>query len=250
MGKRDAHPIAAFHTESGYTQTNITLQSSAAIPIHTDSPLGGPKLVQHLTATDCESYVDNNNNKPRIFSNTTCVATTSNEKTIKLQPGSLAALSCRCWLSRTGDLAKSLRLEPYSRYSEGQSARRSSNRTSARDEYFFTLECQRYRHLLNRGDLNAESGLHLLHDVGTVTGTWGLEINGVTVDGVDQFLKKTIHITSYTVKRSNKIDITVTTKEWNKLIEVWSSLYGSEFLQQVGFTGPAEFFYVKDLVVA
>lgn len=114
--------------------------------------------------------------------------------------------------------------------------------------------------------LHKESGLRVLFDAGSVTGTYGVEINGVAVEGVDQFLSKPIDITSYIVDGTNSklrfffislfisdlfigIVITVATTLWNKLIEVWPALYGSYSPQQIGLTGPVTFTYVKDVEV-
>ncbi|KAJ5538025.1 hypothetical protein N7494_007504 [Penicillium frequentans] len=249
----DVHPIAAFRSDSGYTEVNITLASTAALPIYvgTSNPWGSPKLEKHITATDCESYVDNG--EIHIFSNTTCVATTSNGRTVRIQTDNLPApVKPTSWKLEVEDWGPA-------KINETGSASPNTVKTELAAVYLTDLVAwPNISSLVNASGignysttltLTKKSGLHVLLDVGSVTGTYGLEVNGVNVEGVDQFLNKPIDITDYVLDGKNDIVITVATTLWNKLIEVWSSLYGSSSSQEVGLTGPVEFTYVKDVIV-
>ncbi|KAJ6024651.1 hypothetical protein N7540_005448 [Penicillium herquei] len=234
----DVHPIAAFRTHDGYTEVNITLAAAASLPIFvgTSNPWGSLILKEHLTETNCNSYV--NKGKIHIFSNKTCAATSSNGKILRLEP-------VQDWgpahLNETG------------------SASPETNKTRLAKVHLTDLvswtkipslvKASGIGNYSTEVSLSKKSDLHVLLDLGSVTGTYGLEINSVNVDGVDQFLNKPIDITDYIVDGSNSIVITVATTLWNKLIEVWPSVYGSDSPQDIGLTGPVDFTYVKDVVV-
>ncbi|KAJ5701307.1 hypothetical protein N7488_008855 [Penicillium malachiteum] len=249
----NVHPIAAFSTQGGYIEVNITLAAAAALPLFVgrNNPWGSQNLELHLTTTSCNSYV--NKDKIHIFSNTTCGATLSNGEIWRLKPGNLpATVTATNWTLEVQDWGPA-------HANETGSASPETNKTSLAAVHLTDLvPWSKIPSLVNASGignystevtLSRKSDLHVLLDLGSVTGTYGLEINGVTVDGVDQFLSKPIDITDYILDGSNKIVITVATTLWNKLIEVWPSIYGSDSPQDIGLAGPIEFIYVKDVVV-
>ncbi|KAJ5719718.1 hypothetical protein N7493_007296 [Penicillium malachiteum] len=212
---RDTHIELIF----GLIEVNITLVAAATIPIfvRTSNPWGSHKLEQHLTATNCNSYV--NKDSIHIFSNNTRTATLSNGRIFQLEPGTLpASVKATNWTLEVQDWGPA-------HINETGSASPDTNKTSlAAVQLTDLLSWNKIPSPVNASgignystevSLSKKSDLHVVLHLGSVTGTYGLEINGVSVNGVDQFLSKPIDITEYVVDGSN-----IAPTLWNKLIEV------------------------------
>ncbi|KAI8315087.1 hypothetical protein K4K61_002768 [Colletotrichum sp. SAR11_59] len=93
--------------------------------------------------------------------------------------------------------------------------------------------------------------LRMLLHMPVVEGSWGLAINGREVEGVDWFASEPIDVTDYvTFGGANAIEITVATSLWNKLINVWPAVYGSEEPVANGLAGSVVLSMEKILVVS
>lgn len=156
--------------------------------------------------TNCDSYVEGTT--IHLFSNVSCVATTAQGKKVTLNPGQLPVpVTPASWTLVVQDWAPTT-------INETGPASPDTTKTILPAIHLNTLAAWP-----NITGLEYASGIgtyttsvklstddtsvRVLMDIGSVTGNFGIQINGKTVPGLDQLLNKPVDVTSYLVSGDN-----------------------------------------------
>ncbi|KAL4925286.1 uncharacterized protein BDV17DRAFT_300448 [Aspergillus undulatus] len=252
----DVLPIASFHSADGYTVVNVTIGENgvAAIYLGHQNPYGVSNLKQHILATDAEAAVDEDGNLfVRAVNNGAYTArlSTRNTTTVTFE-NILPAVTPKSW---------SLTVEDWSPVADNQTGLYSSltEKTTLPPvtlqglKSWYNISGLEYAsgvgvyqttvNLTLDYPLGLRQSLGVYINFGVVQGSWGLELNGKTVPGIDYFVSRPLDVTPYVRSGLNDVKITVATTLWNKLRKTWPDMYGSLDPEEIGLLGPVNLTY-------
>lgn len=169
------------------------------------NPFGVTSLSDHITSTDCDSYVDDTT--IHLQSNVSCTATAASGKQTTLSADSLpAAFTPSSWTLSVQDWAPAQVNETALNSSLTVKTELSPVQLTTLVPWpnITSLEYASGIGVYNTTvSLNKSSDVHVLLEIGAVDGTYGIKINGITINYVDQFVNAPVDITNYVVDGDN-----------------------------------------------